>query len=270
MPLEHQMRLIRGEHTALRAEVQALRELLEQSRAITVAANAPGPANVMAIADVDNNMQTFDRKPPGRDITKQTVYSFHNAVESPTKKRKTEPTPVPTSVVPDLVKNSPPIEKQEADKDRQECGFNQKILCAAESPMKKPKTDPTPVPTSAVPALTTSIEKMETKEEREFNQMSPGQKILYAAVQGKTEWLERVLITNPECVDHDDEDGNTGVAKACWKGHIGCLRAFIRHGVKLDKQNRYGWTPYQHARRGNHRACIRAILTSNLRFQSWP
>jgi hypothetical protein len=107
-------------------------------------------------------------------------------------------------------------------------------------------------------------EETRRKEIRHFSRMSPDQKILYAAVQGKTEWLECVLTTNPECVDYTDEDGNTGAAKACWKGHIECLRAFICHGAMLDKRNKYGWTAFCHARRAGHRMCMLAILTHDV------
>ena len=84
--------------------------------------------------------------------------------------------------------------------------------------------------------------------EREIN----GKRILLAAEKGDIFLLVRLLYSNGTLINFADQDGYTPLHRACYGGHIDCVKYLCRHGANIEAETSDSWRPLHCAVRWNN------------------
>lgn len=92
--------------------------------------------------------------------------------------------------------------------------------------------------------------------------ISMGPVLLIGAEKCDTLLVRDILRLYPSLVDAIDEDGNTALAKAAWKGDWECVHILLTYGSDPNRLNHFGYTPIMHARKARHEYVLDMLQTS--------
>eukprot|EP00523_Entomoneis_sp_CCMP467_P005338 CAMPEP_0168763354 /NCGR_PEP_ID=MMETSP0724-20121128/24318_1 /TAXON_ID=265536 /ORGANISM="Amphiprora sp., Strain CCMP467" /LENGTH=173 /DNA_ID=CAMNT_0008812551 /DNA_START=95 /DNA_END=613 /DNA_ORIENTATION=+ len=77
---------------------------------------------------------------------------------------------------------------------------------------------------------------------------STPQDLLHAVDLGNLQEVQNILHTHPEWIDaRDEEDGDTPLHVAVWKGHFHVLQNLVEQGANVNATNHKGSTPLHDA-----------------------
>jgi len=79
-----------------------------------------------------------------------------------------------------------------------------------------------------------------------------GKRILLAAEKGRLVELVRMLHEDHELVNYADSDGYTPLHRACYSGHIDCVKYLCKHGADIEARTTDDWRPLHCAVRWNN------------------
>jgi cytohesin len=84
--------------------------------------------------------------------------------------------------------------------------------------------------------------------------------LIFASEFGYLEIVQALLGREGTDVNRGDNDWNTALHKAAWKGHLEVARALLQAGANARKSNDYGRTPLHLASGEGHIEIVRALL----------
>lgn len=83
---------------------------------------------------------------------------------------------------------------------------------------------------------------------------------MWAAEEGQTEIVEKILKQYPELVNKKDRDGYTALHKTCYNNHYETAKVLISYGADLDARTNMQWTPLHSACKWNNPKMVALLL----------
>lgn len=93
-----------------------------------------------------------------------------------------------------------------------------------------------------------SNQNAEKNNDREYR----GKRVLLAAEKGRLVELVQRLHEDMTLVNYSDADGYTSLHRACYGGHLDCVKYLCRHGANIEARTTDDWTPLHCAVRWNN------------------
>ncbi|XP_046662086.1 ankyrin repeat domain-containing protein 49-like isoform X2 [Homalodisca vitripennis] len=89
---------------------------------------------------------------------------------------------------------------------------------------------------------------------------SPNTEILWAAENGKTENILKLINENPSIVHVRDKDGYTPLHRASYNNHVDAVEILIQNGANIAAKTEDGWQPLHSACKWNNVKCVAKLL----------
>uniref|UniRef100_A0A1B6MCV6 Uncharacterized protein n=2 Tax=Graphocephala atropunctata TaxID=36148 RepID=A0A1B6MCV6_9HEMI len=89
---------------------------------------------------------------------------------------------------------------------------------------------------------------------------SANKEILWAAENGKTEIILKLINENPSIVHVRDKDGYTPLHRASYNDHVDAVEMLIQNGANIAAKTEDGWQPLHSACKWNNVKCAAKLL----------